>query len=444
MLERGLTAAGYDSMSCTAAAEALERIGARDFDVVVTDVRMPRMGGLELCQRIAEMRPDLPVVVITAFGNIETAIEAIRAGAYDFIVKPFELEAVRIAVRRAVERHRLVQRVERLEHALRGARDVDGIIGGSAPMRPVFDLLDRVAGSDATVLVTGESGTGKELVARALHRRSPRASRPFVAVNCAAMPETLLESELFGHVRGAFTDAKNDRAGLFQQGEGGTIFLDEIGDLPLGLQPKLLRALQERTIRPVGGQTEVPFDARVVAATNIDLERAVAGGKFREDLFYRVNVIEIALPPLRARGNDVLLLARWFIERYASLGNKPITGILPAAAEKLLAYSWPGNVRELQNCMERAVTLCRYTELTVDDLPDKIRNWQPKHIVLDSDDLSEFVPMDTIERNYVERVFEAAGRNKSLAASILGFNRKTLYRKLRRYGILPSVGREEE
>jgi two-component system response regulator HydG len=283
------------------------------------------------------------------------------------------------------------------------------------------------------VLITGETGTGKEVVARALHRRGRRRERPFVAVNCAAMPEPLLESELFGHARGAFTDARTARTGLFVQAHGGTLFLDEIADLPLGLQPKLLRALQERTVRPVGADAVVPFDVRLVTATNRDLESAVEERRFREDLYFRINVIHIELPPLRARGSDVLLLAQHYVDHYAARSGKRVTGLSPAAAERLLTYAWPGNVRELQNCVERAVALTQYERIAVDDLPEKIRSYRRSHVLVASDDPSELVPMEEVERRYVLRVIEAVGGNKTLAARILGFDRKTLYRKLERY-----------
>jgi two-component system response regulator HydG len=397
---------------------------------------MRKTDGLELCRRIVESHPDIPVIVITAFGSMEVAIEAIRAGAYDFITKPVALDTIRLTVQRAARHRALSRKVERLQQALRETREFEGLLGSSPPMRQLVDLVDRVAPSDTVVLITGESGTGKELVARALHRRSARKDGPFVAINCAAMPETLLESELFGHAKGAFTDARVDRAGLFVQASKGTLFLDEIGELPLGLQPKLLRALQERRVRPLGATAEASFDARIVAATNRDLESAVEDGRFREDLFYRIHVIEVDAPPLRVRGNDILLLAQHFIEHFATISGKPITGLLASAADKLLAYPWPGNVRELQNCIERAVTLCRYAEITVEDLPEKVRDHERSRIVLAIDDASDLVPMDEIERRYVTRVFDAANRNKSLAAKILGFNRKTLYRKLRQYGVL--------
>jgi DNA-binding NtrC family response regulator len=306
----------------------------------------------------------------------------------------------------------------------------ENLAGPSAAMRDVWSLLARVADSDASVLVTGESGTGKEVVARALHARGKRRAGPFVAVNCAAMPESLLESELFGHARGAFTDARAAHAGLFVQADGGTLFLDEIGEMPLGMQPKLLRALQERTVRPVGGTAEVPFDARIVAASNRDLETAVEERAFRSDLYYRIDVVHVELPPLRARGSDVLVLAQRFVDDFAARAGKEVAGLTVPAAEKLLAYTWPGNVRELMNCIERAVALTRYEQLTVDDLPPKIRDYRVSHVLVAANDPSELVPLEEVERRYVHRVLEAVGGNKTMAARILGLDRKTLYRKL--------------
>jgi two-component system response regulator HydG len=301
-------------------------------------------------------------------------------------------------------------------------------------MKEIYDLLDRLVDSDAAVLITGESGTGKEVVARALHHRGRRSAGPFMAINCAAMPEQLLESELFGHTRGAFTDARAARTGLFLEANGGTLFLDEIGDLPLALQPKLLRALQERVVRPVGATEEVPFDVRLVASTNRDLETAVEEGRFREDLYFRINVIQVALPPLRARGGDVLLLAQHFLEQHAARAEKRVTGLSPAAAERLVSYAWPGNVRELQNCIERAVALARYEQILVDDLPERIRAYRGSYVVLAADDPSELVPLEQVERRYILRVMEAVGGNKTVAAKVLGLDRATLYRKLERYG----------
>jgi two-component system response regulator HydG len=271
-------------------------------------------------------------------------------------------------------------------------------------------------------------------VARALHRRGRRKDGPFVAINCAALPETLLESELFGHERGAFTDARAARSGLFVQASGGTLFLDEIGEMPLALQPKLLRALQERAVRPLGGEREVPFDVRLVTATNRDLETAVHDGRFREDLFFRVNVIHVPLPPLRARGGDILLIAQRFVNEYAARSGKAVTGLSPQAAERLLAYAWPGNVRELENCIERAIALAQHDKILPDDLPEKIRDYRRSHVLVASDDPAELVPLEEVERRYILRVLEAVGGNKSQAAQVLGLGRKTLYRKLEEYG----------
>jgi two-component system response regulator HydG len=298
-------------------------------------------------------------------------------------------------------------------------------------MRNLRELVARVARSDAPVLVIGETGSGKERVARALHRLGPRPEGPFVALNCAALPEHLLESELFGHARGAFTDARSARPGLLVHANGGTLFLDEIAELPLALQPKLLRALEERRVRPVGGEEEVPFEARIVAATNRDLDAAVEEGRFREDLFFRIDVLRVEVPPLRARGSDVLLLAQHHLRECAARLGKQVLGISHGAAERLLRYDWPGNVRELVNCIERAVALTDHEQILVEDLPERIRAEGRSHVIVASDDPSELVPLEIVEQRYIARVMESVGGNKTLAARILGLDRKTLYRKLR-------------
>ncbi len=434
MLKTSLGRRGFDVETREMAEDALELLRSSDFDVVVTDLNMRGTNGLELCQRIVADRPDVPVVVITAFGSLDTAIGAIRAGAYDFLPKPFDVAALVVSLERAIQHRALREEVKRLRRAVGSAPQIGNLIGASRAMRRVHDMLDRIRDSEASVLITGESGTGKELVARALHDRSRRAQGPFVPINCAALPEALLESELFGHVRGAFTDARTARTGLFVQANGGTLFLDEIGELPPGLQAKLLRALQERRVRPIGGDSEIEFDARVVTATNRDLEEAVEQKQFRDDLFYRINVVHLDLPPLRARENDVLLLAQHFLQRAVAVAGKHVTGFSTAAAQKLVAYPWPGNVRELQNCIERAVALAELSEITVDDLPDRIRDHQRSRIVLSSDDPTELVAMEEVERRYIHRVLAAVGGNKKEAARILGFDRTTLYRKLERYG----------
>ncbi|HVN88099.1 MAG TPA: sigma-54 dependent transcriptional regulator [Candidatus Binatia bacterium] len=435
-LEAGLTPKGFAIAWTTTATDALAQLAASDFDVVLTDLNMRGMNGLELCERVVANRPDIPVIVITAFGSFDTAVAAIRAGAYDFITKPVRIDALALALERAAQHRSLREEVKRLRQLVSDSQRFEELLGASPAMRAVHDVLARVADSDASLLITGESGTGKEIVARAVHRSSRRRNGPFVAINCAAMPEPLLESELFGHARGAFTDARAARTGLLVQADGGTLLLDEIGDMPLALQPKLLRALQERVVRPVGADQEISFDVRLITATNRDLESAIEDGRFREDLYFRINVIHVALPPLRGRSGDVLLLAQHFLTQFASHSGKRVTSLSPAAAERLLAYAWPGNVRELRNCIERAVALAQYEQLTVDDLPEKIRAYRRSHIVVASDDPSELIPLEEVERRYILRAMEALGGNKTLAAQTLGIGRKTLYRKLQQYGAL--------
>ena len=429
LLRSQLGRRGFVVLTHGAADEALARLAAEDLDAVVTDVRMRGLDGIQLCEHIRQNRPDVPVLVITAFGSLDTAVAAIRAGAHDFLAKPFEVEELAFRLERAIQHRRLAEEVKRLRaHAL---APVDELAGESVALRQLRELVARVAGSEAPVLVIGESGSGKERVARALHRLGPRPEGPFVALNCAALPEHLLESELFGHARGAFTDAHSARSGLLVHANGGTLFLDEIAELPLPLQPKLLRALQERHVRPVGGEEEVPFDARIVAATNRDLDAAVEEGRFREDLFFRIDVLRIEVPPLRARGSDVLLLAQHFLRECAARSGKAVVGLSHGAAEKLLQYGWPGNVRELANCIERAVALTDHEQILVEDLPERIRAEGRGHVLVASDDPSELVPLEIVEQRYIARVMESVGGNKTLAARILGLDRKTLYRKLR-------------
>src|SRR6516165_433869 len=411
---------------------ALATFEREDFGLAITDVNMAGMNGVELCKQLVGRREDMPVIVITAYANMETAIAAIRAGAYDFVTKPFDMDELALTIERALRHRALREEVKRLRKAVDGTQRFDDILGTSPAMLKMCELVTRVADTETTVLITGESGTGKELVAKALHAKSGRKDGPFVAINCAAMPESLLESELFGHTKGAFTDARTARPGLFVKASKGTILLDEIGEMPAGMQAKLLRALQERTVRPVGGDHEQPFDARIIAATNRDLETEVEERRFREDLFYRINVVRIHVPPLRARGSDILLLAQHFLERYAAQSRRPAVGMTSAAADKLLSYPWPGNVRELQNCIERAVALAQFDQIGVDDLPEKIKDHKTARIAVESNDPAELLPMEEVERRYILKVLEAVGGNKTLAAQVLGFDRRTLYRKLER------------
>jgi two-component system, NtrC family, response regulator AtoC len=331
---------------------------------------------------------------------------------------------------RALEHLALLRELRQLRASSASGRSQHGVVGDSPAIRQTLEIVDRVASSDVTILISGESGTGKELVARALHDQSSRRDAPFVAINCAAMPAPLLESELFGHVRGAFTDARQSRAGLFVQAGAGTILLDEIGEMPMEMQVKLLRVLQERTVRPVGGDVEVPVRARVVTATNRDLEHEVEEKRFREDLFYRINVVPIAVPPLRARAGDILLLAQFFLERVAKRMKKSVEAISPPVARLMLDYDWPGNVRELENCMERAVALSKFTEITVDDLPAALTDHKPGQMLIATSLTSELLSLDQLERRYVRQVLAATHGNKTHAARVLGIDRRSLYRRL--------------
>jgi DNA-binding NtrC family response regulator len=448
LLSASLERQGFDPVAFGMPQDALDALGSdMAIDVVITDVGMTEMSGFALCERIVGMRPGLPVIVLTGQGSMEAAVTAMRVGAYDFLTKPVDNKVLALALTRAVQHRRLQDEVVRLRIAVAENKRPRNVVGSSTAMRRVYELIDRVAPSDASVLIFGETGTGKELIARAIHEGSGRASHPFVAVNCAAVPASLIESELFGHARGAFTDAKAERKGLFQQASGGTLFLDEIGELPIDMQPKLLRALQERKVRPVGSNAEIAFDARVVTASNRDLEAEVFHKRFREDLYYRINVVQIDLPPLRNRGQDVLELASHFLNGFSKrAGREKELSLSAGAAEKIVRYEWPGNVRELENSMERAVALARFGEIMADDLPDRIRAYRPNHFVIAADDESEVVSLDKLERRYIERVLKLVGDNKSRAAQILGVDRRTLYRKLERFeednraaGILPAV-----
>jgi two-component system response regulator HydG len=430
---------GLGAHAVYSAEECFLRLRSVAVDVVVTDVHMATVSGIELCQRIAQDHPDTLSIVITGETKLDTAVAAMRAGAYDYITKPLKVDVLGVAVARALDHVELRSELKALRSALPDDRIRHGIIGASPAIRHTIDVIERIAGSDASVLITGESGTGKELVARALHRLSERSDQPFVAINCAAMPAPLLESELFGHVRGAFTDARQARPGLFVQAGTGTIFLDEIGEMPGDMQVKLLRVLQERSVRPVGGDDEIPFRARVVTATNRNLEIEIEEKRFREDLYYRINVVPILVPPLRARMDDLLLLAQRFLRRIANQIKKPVDGISAPAARKMLEYDWPGNVRELENCMERAVALCRHTEITVDDLPAKLLEHSESRMVIDMTSPPELITIDEMTRRYVRHVLTATSGNKTHAARVLGIDRRSLYRRLEERDPVPDA-----
>jgi DNA-binding NtrC family response regulator len=433
LIERKLRRAGWTVTAHANAEEALPALVDADPEVVLTDLNLGGANGITVCREVEARLPGVPSILMTAFGSMDAAVEALRAGAWDFLTKPLDMTLLTITLDRALEHRRLHLELQRLRRRAEREAGFGEILGESQVMRELFDLVERVAPAPSSVLVTGESGTGKELVARAIHRLSGR-NGAFVAINCGAVPATLLESELFGHVKGAFTDARSARAGLFVQAEDGTLFLDEIGDMPLELQVKLLRALQERRIRPLGADREVPIEVRVVAATNQDLEAAVMEGRFREDLLYRLDVIRLELPPLRARGGDVLRLAQAFLEVHAERMGKPVLGFAEDAARKLLDYDWPGNVRELQNCVERAVVLARMDHVTAADLPRRLQQHEPDvQVVAVASQPELLLPLEEVERRYVLKALETLGGNKSLAAKVLEVDRRTLYRMLERW-----------
>jgi two-component system response regulator HydG len=431
LLRDALRRRGWQVDAVLSAADCLAYMRRDPVDVVISDVQMPGMSGIELCDQLYRRYPDCAPIVLTGYGQLDTAIAALRVGAWDFLTKPVKTEVLEVAILRALEHFALQREVKRLNYARVSSEPIEDMLGDSSALRELQRMIRRIAATDATVLIQGESGTGKETVARALHRLSEtRKNEPLVAVNCGAMPAPLLESELFGHVAGAFTDAKSAREGLFLQAGAGTILLDEIGEMPLEMQAKLLRVLQERSLRPVGGDSEMPFDARVIVATNRDLETEVEEGRFREDLFHRINVVSIHVPPLRARTGDVLLLANAFLERAASRKQSFIRGISRRASQLLVDYDWPGNVRELENCVERAATLCRGDEIDVDDLPRKVVEHRSTRLEISTASPAELLTLDEMQHRYVRQVLAAVGGNKTQAAQILGIDRRSIYRRL--------------
>jgi DNA-binding NtrC family response regulator len=427
---------GYDVEQTADGHEALKLAAERHPDVIVSDLVMPKLDGLQLVRALREEQPDTPVVIITGRGTIDAAVEAIREGVFDFVEKPLEPARLRVILQRALEKKQTQHEVHVLRRRLAqmGEDSAGGLIGASAPMRRVLELITKVAPSKASVVITGQSGTGKEMVARAIHRISERRDRPFIGINCSAIPASLMESELFGHERGAFTGADQRRLGCWELAEGGTLFLDEVGEIPLELQAKFLRVLEEQKLRRLGGKTEISVDVRVISATNRDLKQEIKAGRFREDLYFRLNVFNLELPPLKDRREDIGVLAQHFLDKFSREGGRRIQGISPGALQLLVAHAWPGNIRELRNTLERAVILCSTGTIDVGDLPEDLAR-----AARGAGDSSAFLklplglPMREVEKEYVLASLGRLQNNKARTAQMLGISEKTLYNKLHRW-----------
>ena len=432
LLREVLEQEGYQVSTATAGQTAIDLAREVPFDLAIIDIRMPDVSGIEVLKALKRGNPQLPVLMTTAYSSMNTAIEAIREGAYDYLSKPCKMEELTLTVDRALEQSKLLRENQYFRQELREKYKFENIVGTTSAMLAVYKTVARLVDSKATVLIQGESGTGKELIARAIHFNGLRAERPFVAVECASLAESLLESELFGHVRGAFTGAAETKKGLFEIADGGTIFLDEIAEISLGLQAKLLRVLQEQEIRRVGGTQPIQLDVRVIAATNKDVETLVKAGRFREDLFYRLNVVTLHLPPLRQRQEDIALLANHFLRKHSEANHKLISHMTPEAMILLCAYDWPGNVRELEHTIERAVTLTMNSALLPEDLPPRLQQ-QPQAPRLDAP--QALLSLEEMEKRHIQAVLRATEGNKKRAAQILGINRRSLYRMAKRYGL---------
>jgi DNA-binding NtrC family response regulator len=423
---------GYQVDTSQDGEEAIVRLEDRDYALVITDIKLPGISGLELLARIRVDWPDVAVIIMTAFSSISSAVEAMKLGAEDYIGKPFQLDELAITVEKALERRSLRREVKELRAEVRERYNFSNIVGRSKPMQQLFEVIKRIAARrDASALIIGSTGTGKELVARAIHYNSDRKDAPFVPINCSAIPETLLESELFGHQKGAFTGAHETRRGLIEEAQGGTVFLDEINTLSANLQVKLLRVLQERVVRRVGGRENIPIDIRLVSASNQDLEEAVKRGEFRQDLFYRLNVVPVRLPDLKDRREDIPLLVHHFLQKFASQHGEPPRRFDNDAMRVLMTHSWPGNVRELENAVEHALTMGRGTILTPEDLPASVT--APERDVVEEAAIDN-LPLAEVERRYILRILEKMEGHQIKTSEILGIDRRTLYRRLRQYG----------
>ena len=429
-----LSEEGYQVETVHDGPSAVERYRAESFDLTITDLMMPRMRGTELVRQLREIDAHALVLLITAFGSIESAVEAMHAGAFHYVTKPFRTDEILLQVNRALEQRNLQSEVQRLRQQVHSHYGFENIIGQSARMRQIFELVTRVSDLAVNVLILGESGTGKEMIARAIHQNSARAEKSFIPINCAAIPETLLESELFGYVRGAFTDAHKDRRGLFQAAKGGVLFLDEISEIPLSLQAKLLRVIEDKEVRPLGANQGEKVDVRLVSACNRDLERLVQEGRFRQDLYYRLNVIRIDLPPLRERAEDIPILVEHFMRKFSNQSRRQLDGVEPEALAALTRYPWPGNVRELEHTIERAVLLGKQALIGLEDLPSSLAARNNEVFPVAEAVVKSYTLRD-LERDYIMRVMETTNGNKTEAARILGVDRTTLYRKLEEYKV---------
>ncbi len=424
---------GYTIEEAANGKAALDKITEQPYDVVITDIEMPVMQGIELLERVMQISPQTIVIIITAYGSLETAIAALRAGASDYILKPLEFDELLIKMKRLLEARSLTVENQLLRREIQREFDASPIVGKSAAMKRVFETIMTVASTDSTVLITGKSGTGKELVARSIHYNSSRRERPFGAINCGAIPDTLIESELFGHKRGSFTGAVSDKIGYFKAAEGGTLFLDEVSEMPVNLQVKLLRAIEQREIIPVGMSTAIGIDTRFLASTNRDLQKEVEAGKFREDLYYRLNVVEVHLPPLSERKEDIPLLVEHFINKYRSELRRSVKGVDSEVMRSLLNHAWKGEVRELSNIIERAVIFCKGDFVAMNDLPDVFRGATRVDFPDDNKPLQQ--AMNELEKTYIERVLRKHSFDKEQTASVLGISLPTLYRRIKELGI---------
>jgi two-component system response regulator AtoC len=432
LLQEVLQKEGYRVSTATSGQDAIRLAQDVPFDLAILDIRMPDISGLEVLQALKRLNAQIPVLMTTAYSSMQTAIEATRQGAYDYLSKPCKIEELTLTVKRALEQARLLRENQYFRQELRAKYKFENIVGSTSAMLAIYKTVARLVDSKTTVLIQGESGTGKELIARALHFNGQRAERPFMAVDCASLTESLLESELFGHMRGAFTGAVATKKGLFEQADGGTIFLDDIAEVSPALQAKLLRVLQQHEIRRVGGTEFIPLDVRVLAATNQDLEMLVKAGRFRDDLFYRLNVVTLHLPPLRERQDDLPLLANHFLRKYSEANDKLITHITPEALHLLCSYDWPGNVRELEHTIERAVALTMNNCLLPEDLPPKLQQQTP---TATPPQAQPWLSLDELEKRHMQAVLQATQGNKQKAAQILGINRRSLYRMAKRHGL---------